>query len=213
MPSHLHTHTHTKSQRGRCRRSNFITKAFIKRTQTHLVLNACTYEHISANACTKRKWFTFVVTYLHTDIDTHAHTHTQTHTNRLGYEQSLFLFSDSSHMPGYPGLTSLETNHMWSVCVCVFDCVWACHFLPLVPSPSPPVSSLRYHVNKARFSPSKGSARQLPAGGDRAERQRRKIEKEISVESCAEEQNEGGLNDFWVKAGRLEEREKRYSKK
>ena len=41
------------------------------------------------------------------------------------------------------------------------------HFLS-----SPPVSSSRCHVNKARFGPSKGSARQLPAGGDRAERRR-----------------------------------------
>ncbi len=81
----------------------------------------------------------------------------------------------------------------------------------LSPSPSPPVSSLRCHVNKARFSPSKGNARQLPAGGDRAERQRErqagKIDRKRDKGELCGGAEQGRAERFWVKARRLEKRE------
>lgn len=105
----------------------------------------------------------FVAICLHTGTDLVARKRSRLHTHTQTLMSNQFLSSDSCHTTMYHD----EHNPCDAY---VLDSVIACHFLSL-PLSIPTVSSLGYHVNKARFSPSKGNIQQLPVGGDRAERQ------------------------------------------
>lgn len=101
-------------------------------------------------------------------LPTHSFPCTWVHRQTAGNEQSVFLFAWFLSHASYPRQPSLETS---KACVCV--CAWLPTCLSFsLPHPPHPASALRYHVNKAGFSPSKGDALQLPDGGDRAERRR-----------------------------------------
>lgn len=148
-----------------------------------------------------------LLTYPHTDIDSLAHKHTD--TQRVMSNHSPFFWS--CHMPRYPRKPPLDTNITYVICMHVWliACVPVIFSRPsLCPSPTPHASSLRCHVNKARFSPSKGSTRQLPAEGDSAERWTGKMDRKRDKGELWGGAEKGRAAWFWVKARRLEKKEK-----
>lgn len=115
-----HTHTHCGGVAGSQAWSRKLSSSPLPHTHTNM-LNACTYEHILANACTSWKWFMFVVTYLHADIDSLAHKHTDTQ-RVMSNQFSSFRFLSHAQV----------STTTYAMCMRALDCVCACHFLSLI---------------------------------------------------------------------------------